>query len=103
VISGFGVDMWYGSAASVLVVDAADGVYGGSDGMGPPKAVAAAAALFGLNSGRAVCAVAKRGVLVPLVSSFCKSSREEAVGLRLEFQTTYMVSIVSQEDFGDLL
>jgi hypothetical protein len=53
----------------VLVVDAADGVYRGSGGMGSPKAAAVAVALFGLNSGRAVCAVARRRVLVPLMSS----------------------------------
>ena len=53
-ISGFGVDMWYGFAASVLVVDATDCVYGGSDGIGPMKAAAAATASFGLESGEAI-------------------------------------------------
>ena len=37
VISGFGVVIWYGSAASMLLVDATDCVYGGNDGMGPAK------------------------------------------------------------------
>jgi hypothetical protein len=41
VISGFGVEIWYGSAASVLVVGAIHGVDGGSIGTGVAKVAAA--------------------------------------------------------------
>lgn len=50
----------------MLVVDATDCGYGGRDGMGIVKAAAAAAAaMSGLRSGRAVCVGAERGVRVP--------------------------------------
>jgi hypothetical protein len=54
VMSGLGVEMWKGSAASVLVVGAMDceNVDGGNEGIDPAKAAAAAAASPGSKLGR---------------------------------------------------
>lgn len=67
-ISGFGVDIWYGSAASELVVGVTDGVDEGSDGADALKMEAAVfAASVGSKSGRALCD--ERGVRVSRSSS----------------------------------
>jgi hypothetical protein len=51
VISGFGVEIWHGSAASVAVVGTDDG---GREGANSKAAAAAAPALAMSNVGRAV-------------------------------------------------
>jgi hypothetical protein len=96
-MSVFGVDTWYGSAASELVVGAIDLVEGDSIGTGAVKAVAATlvVASFGIKLGRAICA--DRGVRVPLSSSSSSSSSMSSalgpVGLSEGSTLVYKVSM----------
>lgn len=83
-ISGLGVDIWKGSAASVLEVGTTDG--GGSDGMDPIKVPSLAAASNEPDASDAVWDMRYSCILVWLSST--DSAREGPVGLRSGCQTS---------------
>jgi hypothetical protein len=62
----------------MLEVDAADSVYGGREGTGPPNEAAASAAALRSKSRRVHCVAAERRVVILSWSSYCNSSSDDS-------------------------